>query len=80
MAKNIFEGGRRASKISIGLWLFIAAIFFFSLYAESSPNTTGWYLMFGTIFVPPMIIWGFTCATGYIIRGFLSIPRGQDNK
>ena len=80
MATNIFERGRRASKISIGLWLFIAAIFFFSLYAESSPNTSGWYSMFGTIFVPPIIIWGFTCATGYIVRGFLSIPRGRDNK
>ena len=80
MATNIFAGGRRASKISIGLWLIIAAIFFFSLYIESSPNTRGWYLMLGTIFVPPMIIWVFTCATGYIIRGLLSIPRGQDKK
>jgi hypothetical protein len=80
MATNIFKGGRRASKIAIGLWLIIAAIFFFSLYIESSPNTRGWYLMFGTIFVPPIVIWAVTCATGYIVRSFLSIPRGQDNK
>jgi hypothetical protein len=55
-------------------------MFFFSIYIDNSPNTTSWYLMFGMIFVPAMIIWGFTCATGYIIRGFLRIPRGRDNK
>ena len=80
MAMNLFEGGRRASKISIGLWLILATIFFFSIYADNSPNTTSWYLMFGMIFVPPLIIWGFTCATGYIVRGFFSIPRGRDKK
>ena len=80
MAMNLFEGGRRASKISIGLWLILATMFFFSIYIDNIPNTTSWYLMFGMIFVPPLIIWGFTCATGYIVRGILSIPRGQDNK
>ena len=78
MAMNIFEGGRRASKILIGLWLILATMFFFSIYIDNSPNTTSWYLMFGMIFVPAMIIWGFTCATGYIVRGFKGIPRGQD--
>ena len=80
MAMNLFNGGRRVSKISIGLWLILATIFFSSIYVDNSPNTTSWYLMFGMIFVPPIIIWSFTCATGYIVRGFFRIPRGRDKK
>ena len=27
-----------------------------------------------------LFIWGFTCATGYIVRGFKEIPKGEDKK
>ena len=27
-----------------------------------------------------LFIWGFTWATGFIVRGFMGIPRGQDKK
>ena len=82
MAMNIFKGGRRASKIAIGLWLIVCAVVILSvLFTKGISDTADdWYSMFGAIFVPLIIIWGFTCATGYIIRRFLSIPKGQDNK
>ena len=82
MAMNIFKGGRRASKIAIGLWLIVCAVVILSVLFTKGISETAddWYSMFGAIFVPLIIIWGFTCATGYIVRGFLSIPRGRDKK
>ena len=82
MAMNIFKGGRRASKIAIGLWLIVCAVVILSvLFTKGISDTADdWYSMFGAIVVPLMIVWGFTYATGYIIRGFLRIPKGQDDK
>lgn len=101
MATNVFEGGRRVSKIIAAIWTtgWVCAFFGYAYWVyenrcSNSLLTCGgrdqsfisyflgdidggaYLLVIGFL----LFIWGFTCAIGYIVRGFKGIPRGQDKK
>jgi len=68
---NIFEGGRRLAK-SIAAISIVAGIFGFDgvpLF-ERAQNLAIWLVVVGAC----------TWATGWILRGFIGIPRGQDQR
>lgn len=70
---NIFEGGRRATKIA--LWTILAfylGLMFFGSKSESSYTLSLLAAcMYGGVYL-------FGLSVGWIIRGVLGIPSGQD--
>ena len=70
-AMNIFEGGRRIAKAVAAISI-AAGIFGFDGLPlwERAQNLAIWLLVVGA----------FTWTTGWIVRGFMGIPRGQDQK
>ena len=76
---NIFDGSRRIAKVTAGLWAggFIAGSFLggFNLTNESDLKQFFIAIVGGLVFIGC-----FTVATGWIVRGFMGIPRGQDQK
>ncbi len=76
---NIFEGSRRLAKLAAGLWTggFVAGAFLggFDLSIKSELNEFFIALVGGLVFIGC-----FTFATGWIVRGFMGIPRGMDQK
>jgi len=84
MTINMFEGARRISKVVIASWLITFIIFneqFLkrnSIY--SSPDISDLIMTAGIAFGGVLFILVFTWAIGWIIRGFMGIPRGQDKK
>ena len=82
MAINMFEGARRFSKLVIAIWvIFFIGIFIYILVDD--PSLKGFYLLIvfvSTLFGGPLFILAFTWAVGWIVRGFMGIPRGQDKK
>ena len=82
MAMNIFEGARR---ISWAIAIIIIVIVMALLY-DQFPCVPGNYKScdLSDFLVPTFWVllglWAFTYAIGWIVRGFLGIPRGQDKK
>ena len=76
---NIFEGSRRVAKLSAGLWLvgFVVGAFLggFDLSIKSEIKEFCLALFGGLAFIGC-----FTVATGWVVRGFMSIPKGRDHK
>jgi hypothetical protein len=76
---NIFEGSRRVAKLSAGLWLvgFSAGACFggFNLSIKSEIKEFLLALFGGLAFIGC-----FTVATGWVVRGFMGIPKGHDHK
>ena len=74
MAINIFEGARRIIKLATALWVagWIVAAFIRPM--REWPDGVG-IAVLGLVF-----IFGFSWATGWIVRGFLGVPSGQDHK
>lgn len=72
MAVNIFEGARRITKLTVAAWVacWILAAFFVGI------ATTGALIAVGGV----VFIFGLSWAIGWIMRGFLGIPVGQDCK
>jgi hypothetical protein len=78
---NIFEGSRRIAKLITGLWIvgfLVGAVFGgFTIYDTQSFD----FKEFFKLFVGgPFFILVFTYAMGWIVRGFMGIPQGQDQK
>ncbi len=76
---NIFEGSRRVAKLSAGLWFcgFIAGACLggFNLSDKTDLKEFSIALLGGLASIGV-----FTVATGWIVRGFMGIPRGSDHK
>lgn len=74
MTINIFEGSRRITKLAAALWVVghIIGAFkqAFSSYGEGALYATG-----GLVF-----LWVFSWAVGWIVRGFMGIPKGHDRR
>jgi hypothetical protein len=72
---NIFEGARRAGKLFLGLVIVIGmSMAIFGNGSTSFAEVTGWTIGVALFF------FGVFLATGWIMRGLLGIPRGQDFK
>ena len=73
---NIFEGARRIAKVFAVLWIiFVISI---GLFAEFNGDPLVEFLK---LFLGGLaFIGGFTVATGWIVRGFMGIPRGHDQR
>ncbi len=73
---NIFEGSRRIAKVAAAFWagavMTIAVIDGYDRFELSRFITN---LISGSV-----VILAFTFATGWIVRGFMGIPRGHDQK
>jgi hypothetical protein len=73
---NSFEGARRIAKVFAILWIiFCAVMFLFVADLDNYPYRVPMLLLGGLAFIG-----GFTIATGWIVRGFLGIPRGKDQR
>jgi len=73
---NIFEGSRRIAKAAGALWLgAVITIAFLDGYDHFQFSRFIVNLISG-----PLAILAFTVATGWIVRGFMGIPRGQDQR
>ena len=72
MAVNIFEGARRITKLTVAVWVagWILTAFFIGFATSGALIAVG-----GVVF-----IFGLSWAVGWIMRGFLGIPIGQDCK
>jgi len=82
---NIFEGFRRISKIFIGIWIFGSIIGAFNNGFRSYPNNSEASIFDTTTFLLCIIggsifILIFSYVIGWIVRGFMGIPQGQDKK
>lgn len=76
---NTFEGSRRIAKALAGLWVggfFAGAIFGgFDLTNESDRKEFFIAVVGGLVFIGC-----FTVLIGWVVRGFMGIPRGQDQR
>jgi hypothetical protein len=73
---NIFEGTRRIAKVFAVLWIiFCAVMFLYVADLDEYPFRVPMLLLGGLAFIG-----GFTVATGWIVRGFMGIPRGLDRR
>lgn len=85
MALNIFEGGRRIAKLTAVLWIFIGGWQTIEDWrrADYLPIEDQFLrLAIGLLVVGVGLafLWALTWALGWIVRGFLGIPQGQDQK
>jgi hypothetical protein len=85
MAINMFEGARRIAKLVAVVWILVSgwlAIEDWQRAVENMPTSLQ-YLRFVSlvwILIGLGALWAFTWATGWIVRGFMGIPRGSDNR
>jgi len=83
MAINVFEGARRASKLVIAIWLIIYIGTLLAMFSDrgfSNFDIIELMVLVGILFGGVLLILAFTWAIGWIVRGFMGIPRGQDKK
>jgi hypothetical protein len=73
---NIFEGSRRIAKVIAAVWAIgtLSAAFYDGI--ELFEFTVFFKFLVGGL----AFIWAFTWVVGWIARGFMSIPLGQDSK
>ncbi len=90
MPVNIFEGSRRVTRLLalIGITIYlgtIAFVFFTAIDDSASParwTEVGRVAVKGFVAISIWLafLYGFSWTVGWILRGFLGIPRGQDHK
>lgn len=76
---NIFEGSRRIAKVTAALYLggFVVGAMNGGFTESDGFDFNGFLI---GLLAGLVIIWGFTFATGWIVRGFMGIPQGKDSK
>ena len=76
---NIFEGFRRIAKIFIGIIIFgmIVGAFNGGFHSQGEFRISYFLLC---IILWPLFIVILTVIMGWIVRGFMGIPQGQDKK
>ena len=72
---NVFEGARRITKFIAVIWIIGWIIKAMNEGMEGNPIAFASVAFGGLLF-----ILAFTWAIGWIVRGFMGIPRGQDQK
>jgi len=85
MTINPFEGGRRIAKLAAVLWILFSGWLAIKDWQQvvAHMETELQYLRFvGLIWIPIGLIalWSLTWIIGWIARGFLGVPRGQDHR
>ena len=83
MAINVFEGARRASKLVIAIWLIIYIGTLLAMFSDrgfSNFDIIELMVLVGILFGGVLLILAFTWAIGWIMRGFMGVPKGQDKK
>jgi len=75
MAINMFEGGRRFSKLVASIWIIGWIIKALNEGMQGDPIVFASVVLGGLLFILV-----FTWVIGWIVRGFMGIPRGQDQK
>jgi len=84
MAINIFEGARRSAKLVAAIWTIGCIAIAYSDFrcipkpngiSCGDPNAGAGWLISGLLF-----LWAFTWVTGWIVRGFMDIPKGRDHR
>ncbi len=75
MAINVFEGARRVSRLVAAIWIIGWIIESLNEDMQSDPIAFASVAFAGLLFILV-----FTWVVGWIVRGFMSIPRGQDKK
>jgi len=74
---NIFEGGRRTVKILSWIWVGVIVAPIMFVWGVTGLTEAGYWAMGIAIVWLPMF-WGSTYAMGYIMRGFMGVPKGKD--
>lgn len=85
MTINAFEGGRRIAKLLAVVWIFYSGWMAIDDWQRAVGNMPAelQYLRFvGLIWMPIGLasLWAFTWIIGWIMRGFMGVPRGKDRK
>jgi len=75
MVINFFEGARRASKLVVAIWIIGCIIASLNSGMEGDPIAFASVAFGGLLF-----ILAFTWVIGWIVRGFMGIQSGQDQK
>lgn len=78
MTINIFEGSRRITKLAAALWIVGWIVGAFTELAHYSLA----YYVEGALYATAGLVFlrGFSWAVGWIVRGFMGIPRGHDRR
>ena len=81
MAINIFKGARNISRTLIAIWaIFFIGVFIKNLADGFHFNSSNLIVFISTLFGGPLFILAFTWSMGYIVCGFMGIPKGQSHK
>ena len=77
---NIFEGSRRVAKVAGAFWIggVITIAFIDGAFSGSGHYELSRFMV--NLISGPLVILAFTVATGWIVRGFMGIPRGLDRR
>ena len=75
MVINVFEAGRRTSRLVAAIWIISWIIKAIDSGFQGAPTVFA-----GLVFGGILFILIFTRATGRIVRFFMGIPRGLDQK
>ncbi len=75
MAINVFEGSRRVSRLVAAIWIIGWIIESLNEGMQRDPIAFASVAFGGLLFILV-----FTWVVGWIVRGFMGIPRGQDKK
>lgn len=73
---NIFEGSRRIAKVGAAFWA--CAVIVIAVFDGYDRFKLLKFIV--NLISGPLVILAFTIATGWIVRGFMGIPRGQDRR
>ena len=76
MTINVFEGARRIAKLAGTLLIFVVVVVLVINWSDQ--DTVKLALIF--LFAGLASLWALTWATGWIVRGFMGIPRGKDHR
>lgn len=77
---NIFEGSRRIAKVTAAFWAGAVIVIAFLDGAFDGSGRYDFQQFIVNLISGPLVILAFTVATGWIVRGFMGIPRGLDQK
>jgi len=74
---NIFEGGRRIAKVIMAMAVLLMVPVLLTL---NDPSFSSIADYIGSLAGGLIFVWAFTWGVGWIVRGFMGIPRGSDQK
>lgn len=78
MTIDVFEGARRIAKLVAALWV---AGWIVGAFTELANYSASYYSQGALIAIGGLVfLWGFSWAVGWIVRGFMGIPRGHDRR